>query len=388
MDDDTAGGEITWPRVLAEIDTMAARLSRRIETLEASSCKGDAGGEENKIVATNTGDGSLAAAAEAAATQNTTTSPKGDTESRLVTLEARISGMESQFDDIAQREDEYLSGRYDCDALAESLKDLFVAVHREADTRQKQIACLDLRLSQRWQHTDVLQRQIVTLESRVEPLLDDGLPMLQWYKKRMEELDVDVKSVRLASERALAEFTERMAELERSVCSISADTPNTTSRFVATPRRTPVGSGSSCSVGHAEAKALTGCLSKAQTTATGRAVESDGGAAVPDSAGEGRDEVGKDDHSGGIASKACNNGSCSSTEAVSFSATSITLSPTSSCTPRTPAVEEPSASVRGGRVRRLVRQFTDGASAATHGGVGAGSRVVNTKPVESLDVTS
>jgi len=270
-----------------------------------------------------------------------------------------MGGMESQFEDIAQREDEYLSGRYDCDALAESLRDLFVAVHRESDQRQKQISCLDLRLSQRWQHTQALQQQIEAVEHRVKPLLDDGLPMLQQVKDSMEELDGDVKHVRLASERALAEFTARMAELERNVCSISLDTPNelpSPNGVVGSQQHTVVTSCSSCSVGQAEAKAFTGCLKSV------------------------RDEVGQDDHCGGNTSH-----TCSSTEAVSFSATSITLSATSSLSPRT-SRQEPS--VRG-RVRRLVRQFTDGGGVATQVSGATGARTVNTRPlVESLDVTS
>jgi len=238
-------------------------------------------------------------------------------------------------------------------------------------------------LSQRWQHTEALQHQIGALEHRVKPLLDDGFPMLQQFKDSMEELDGDVKNVRLASEKALAELTERMAELGRNVCSIIVDTPNelpSTNGFVSPQQCTEVPSGSSCSVGDAEARSFAGCLSKRQSLSTGRESVSVGGAATPNVAGEiVRDGVGQDDHCGGNTSHAC-----SSTEAVSFSATSTT-SVTSSCSPRT-AREEPS--VRG-RVRRLVRQFTDGGGAAAHGSGAFGALSVHTKPpVESLDGSS
>jgi len=234
---------------------------------------------------------------------------------------------------------------------AESLRDLFVAVHRESDQRQKQISCLDLRLSQRWQHTQTLQQQIEVVEHRVKPLLDDGFPMLQEIKDIMEELDGDVKNVRLASERALAEFTARMAELERNVCSISVDTANDSlspNGAVGSQQHTLVTSNSS--------PGCTACL------------------------GSVRDEVGQDDHCGGTTYSHA----CSSTEAVSFSATSITLSARSSVpgalSPRTSPQQ---SSVRG-RVRRLVRQFTDGGGSAAQFSGAAGVRAVNNKPpVES-----
>merc|ERR1719433_1700079 len=101
-------------------------------------------------------------------------------ESRLVLLEARASAMEARMEDMQQLEDEYLSGKYECEALAQSFRDLFIAVHRESDVRQKQVACLDLRLSQRWEHTQLLQQQMERLAGRVEPLLDDALPKPQW----------------------------------------------------------------------------------------------------------------------------------------------------------------------------------------------------------------
>mmetsp|Transcript_56335 Transcript_56335/g.108690 ORF Transcript_56335/g.108690 Transcript_56335/m.108690 type:complete len:391 (-) Transcript_56335:320-1492(-) len=389
---DVTEGEVTWPRILAAIDSTVARLSHRVESLEASSCQGGTCGGGSAGDNTNTSNDSLAAAAAAAA-KKTTTSPKGDVESRLATLETRLSGMEAQFEDIAQREEEYLSGRYDCDALAESLKDLFVAVHREADTRQKQIACLDLRLSQRWQHAEALQHQMGALEDRVGPMLDDGLPKLQWLTDRIEECDGDVKNVRLASERALAEFTERMAELERSVCSVSVDSPKelpSTNGLVNPQQHSMLRSGSGGSAGPAEEKAFTGGSSNTQAMLTGHALVSVGGESIPDVPREVvHDEAGQDDHGGGNAGKTHNelgkvsqsHCSSSSTAAVSFSATSIT----SSGTPRT-ALEVPSPH---GRVRRLVRQFTDGAGAAAHCNGVAGARVVTTKTqVESLDVTS
>jgi len=292
--------------------------------------------------------------------------------------------METQMEDMQQHEDEYLSGRYDCESLSESLKDLFIAVHRESDIRQKQIACLDLRSSQRWQHTELLQRQIEALAKQVEPLLDEDLPKLQWFKDRIEELDCDVKDFRSAGEKTLATLRERMVDLERNVCGVCVGPPDelsATNGLIKPQHCTVVTSDSSCSLGHSEEMASAKCPSEAQATPTSDAKISIGKAAIPAVTEEVLcNEVGQNDDSGTVCSKACDEqgraaqSHCStSSDAVSLSSTSLPVIPTD------PPEER---SVRGSRVRRLVMQFTDGAGAASCSSAAA-------KPlVEPLDVSS
>jgi len=203
--------------------------------------------------------------------------------------------------------------------------------------------------------------QIETLASRVEPLLDDGLPKLQWFKDRIEELDCNVKEIRLAGERTLAASEERMADLERNLCGVSVgpcNEPSATNESIKPQPCTVVTSGSSCSLGNSEEKASDECLSETQPVLSSGAMIAAGKAAIPAIA----EEV------------LCNEDGAAQTHS------STSLSPTNSVDER---------SLRGSRVRRLVLQFKGGAGAAASCSSAAGVTLVNTKPLaEPLDVSS
>jgi len=275
--------------------------------------------------------------------------------------------MEVQMEDMLQHEDEYLSGRYDCEALAESIKDLFIAVHFESDKREKQTACLDLRLSQCWQHSEMLQQQIEVLAKRLKPLLDNDIPKLQWLNDRIQELDCDFKDLRLAMTRTLEMFKERMVHLEHNVygvCVGSADELPASNRLIKPQHCKVVTSGCSCSLRYSEEKASVKFSLETQAMLTNNATISVRKPAIPAVAEEVlRNEDGQDDDCGTVVSKACDKqrraaqSHCSTSplDAVVLSPTSLPVSLKGSAEDR---------SVRGSRVHRLIKQFTDGAGAS------------------------
>jgi len=169
--------ELSWPNILRVVSNLDSKFDNRFAELEDVLFLRSCPVSNQQDLQSDF----LGLYSESLESPEVTTLVEQSTGGRLEALEARVAGMSQAFcrmrvtlDDIKEqfriqkRQAEELISDGRLTLLEESISDVFIAVHRESDARQKQVSGLDLELKGLWQHDCALQEQVERLAERVD----------------------------------------------------------------------------------------------------------------------------------------------------------------------------------------------------------------------------
>jgi len=166
--------EVTWPSVLRAIAALDRRLCRRLEALEVTVFGDEGAGTvdnetaaeatEGKSGAIRWPDTPTAEPPEASPSHSIMDDVWQEQISALLRLEETTAGHQEQMRTLRALEDSrFAQLQMEGSALSESINDLFIAIHRETDMREKQVDRMKSEMMHHRHVTEKLQQQLDAL---------------------------------------------------------------------------------------------------------------------------------------------------------------------------------------------------------------------------------